>query len=291
MNTLENDILKRVHEIMPDLIIKSSELNQDGLINDVVIINKSLVFRFTKESRFDEILAAEMRILDLVRDRIKIAVPSPIVQGSDFVVYPYLQGKPLLREYILALDIHMQVHIAEQLGQFLLALHTTPVYHGSTMLVPPTTAPATRAKWIEKRRKIEERIYPLLLPHQKQWVDNLFGDALNQSDFFEFDPVLIHGDLAPYHILYNSKSNMITGIIDFGTGGIGDASIDIGNLITSYGESFVVHMQSVYPNLKKLLPVARFRAQAVELSWVLNGLETGEKFWFTAHIGNARDIE
>jgi hypothetical protein len=31
-------------------------------------------------------------------------------------------------------------------------------------------------------------------------------------------------------------------------------------------------------------------AQSIELQWVLLGLETGESFWFTAHIGGARDV-
>ena len=31
-------------------------------------------------------------------------------------------------------------------------------------------------------------------------------------------------------------------------------------------------------------------AQSSDLQWVLLGLETGESFWFTAHIGGARDV-
>ncbi|MFZ4658307.1 MAG: hypothetical protein ACOYNY_14925 [Caldilineaceae bacterium] len=31
-------------------------------------------------------------------------------------------------------------------------------------------------------------------------------------------------------------------------------------------------------------------AQSIELQWVLLGLETGKSFWFTAHIGGARDV-
>lgn len=36
-------------------------------------------------------------------------------------------------------------------------------------------------------------------------------------------------------------------------------------------------------------PGARFCAQAIELERALNGLETGETFWYTAHLGGARD--
>ena len=50
------------------------------------------------------------------------------------------------------------------------------------------------------------------------------------------------------------------------------------------------------PNAPRLIPMwttccpARFYARGIELKWVLLGLETGEMFWFTAHLGGARDI-
>ena len=46
----------------------------------------------------------------------------------------------------------------------------------------------------------------------------------------------------------------------------------------------------VRPQLDRYLPRARFYAQLLELEWVLRGFESGEKFWFTVHLGNARDI-
>ena len=131
----------------------------------------------------------------------------------------------------------------------------------------------------------------MLLPYQVHWVDNLFSNAFDQPDFFDFEAALIHGDLAPYHILFNSQTNTVNGVIDFGVGGIGNAALDIGTIMRSYGESFVLKMEKSYPNLKDLLPRARFSVHAIELEWVLNGLEYGENFWFTAHIGGAKDIK
>jgi hypothetical protein len=49
-------------------------------------------------------------------------------------------------------------------------------------------------------------------------------------------------------------------------------------------------MVNAYPEMKELLPRARFYAQAIELQWALLGVESGEYYWFTAHIGGARDI-
>jgi aminoglycoside 2''-phosphotransferase len=79
-------------------------------------------------------------------------------------------------------------------------------------------------------------------------------------------------------------------VIDFGVAGIGDPALDVGSLITAYGERFVAKMIKTYPDLGKQTSRARFYAQAIELEWVLLGLETGEMFWFTAHLGEARDV-
>jgi aminoglycoside 2''-phosphotransferase len=58
--------LKRVQEISPDLAIEYASLNREGLLNDVVIVNGALVFRFARsESGFKDLKeeAAALRLL------------------------------------------------------------------------------------------------------------------------------------------------------------------------------------------------------------------------------------
>lgn len=280
---------QRVQTIMPDLVITQVELNQEGLINDVAIVNQSLVFRFAKTTQYAEFLQNELKILDLIRDRVGVAVPTPIYRSHDTVVYPFLPGHSLTRNQWLALDSATQQRLAEQLGAFLYGLHTTSIATVDWE-IPPTLAPVTYEKWVAIRQRVQEKVYPLLLKHQIQWAEQLFDRVLATPTTFDYVPVLIHGDLAPYHILWDDTKNAITGVIDFGVAGIGDAASDIGILITTYGEHFVHRMQNAYPGLPTYLPRARFYAQSIELQWVLLGLETGENFWFTAHIGGARDV-
>jgi aminoglycoside 2''-phosphotransferase len=140
------------------------------------------------------------------------------------------------------------------------------------------------------RARVEEKVYPLLLRNQITWADNLFNQALENPQYFEYSPALIHADLAPYHILYVSSNQEISGVLDFGVAGIGDPALDLGAIISNYGESFVRKLDTSYPGMDALLPRARFYAQAIELQWVLLGIETDDHFWFTAHLGGARDI-
>ena len=279
----------RIQTIMPELEIQHFEINQEGLINDVAIVNKRLVFRFAKTEKYAKILDDEMKILDLIRPRIELQVPTPVYRGPGSVVYPFLEGQPFLRETLLKLESDEQAKTAEQLGKFLHDLHTTEITEVGGE-IPSTLAPVTRATWLDIRQKVKDKIYPLLLNHQIQWAENLFEGVLAQPESFDYPQALIHGDLAPYHILFDSKESKITGVLDFGVAGMGDPASDIGSLITAYGERFVGKMKATYPHLDAFLPRARFYAQSIELQWVLLGMETGETFWFTAHLGNARDI-
>ena len=283
-------LLERIHSIMPDLNIVTVERNQEGLINDIVIVNLGLVFRFAKTERYADFLETEMKILDLIRPNLGVDVPAPIYRERGCVVYPFLEGKPLLRETILGMDEDMQTKVAEQLGTFLHGLHTADISNAGWD-IPVTLAPVTRERWMDLYKRITEKVYPLMLKHQVQWAERLFASVFDATpDPFEYKPALIHGDLAPYHILFNEKEGNVSGVLDFGVAGVGDAASDIGSLITTYGESFVAKMKKTYPALDEYLPRARFYSQAIELQWALLGLESGETFWFTAHLGNARDV-
>jgi aminoglycoside 2''-phosphotransferase len=278
---------KRITEIRPDLAIEQIELNQDGLINDVVIVNGELVFRFAKTDAYSDLMEREMHVLELVRPRVPVSIPDPIHYERGCMVYPLLPGQPLLLEDIRRMDEADQQRMADQLGAFLHALHTTPLSEAGQE-VPPTVAPATRERIVDLRDRVREKVYPLLLPHQVQWVEALYADVLDDGHALDYEPALVHADLAPYHVLYDADSRRITGVLDFGTAGVGDPAQDV--MISAYGERFLARMADVYPGLDALMPRARFRAQEIELQWVLLGIETGEPFWFTAHIGGARDL-
>lgn len=288
MSESDEGIRERVLRIMPEQNIARFDVNQEGLINDVAIVNDALVFRFAKTEEYARILRSELHILDLVRPNVAVPVPEAIRCGEDYIVYRLLEGEPLTRRRLLGLEDRVKERLVEQLGRFLYGLHTIDISAESDL--PCTLAPVTRERWEDIRSRVEAKVYPLLLPHQREWAQGLFDSMLGKEGAFEYMPALIHGDLASYHILFDPACERIGGVIDFGVAGVGDPALDLGNLITTYGERFVGKMSGAYPDFDALLPRARFYAQAIELQWVLNGLELGEVFWFTAHLGGARDL-
>lgn len=280
---------EQIHKIMPNLEISAYELHQEGLINDVLIVNNEWVFRFSKTDWARELMANEDRLMVYLGPRLPLLIPNTVKRADGVIVYQHLVGEHFLRQSWLGVDEAGKQAFADQLGAFLYVLHSVDPAEMDWEVLH-SYAPVTRETWLEIHDRVVDQVYPLLLPHQVEWVEGLFVPALTRPDFFEFKPALVHGDLAPYHILYDPEGNRLTAVIDFGVAGLGDPATDLGSLLNYYGEALVTKLGKTYPGLQEFMDRARFYAQAIELQWVLLGLESGEKYWFTSHLGSARDI-
>lgn len=278
-----------IHRIMPDLEIRNLEINHEGLVNDILIVNKEWVFRFATGDYGQELLDQEYQLIRLIEPLVSLAVPSPFLRTDDVIVYPYLKGETFFRRIWSQLEEKQRQKLADQLGQFLKELHSIPT-ENLDWEIPMTLAPVSHETWADIYERLLLKVYPLLLPHQIHWAEELFEPVLSQADFFDFKPAIIHGDLAPYRILYSSDTVNLTSVIDFGMAGMGDPATDFGGLINYYGESLVMKMANTYADIYKIIPRARFYAEAIELQWALMAVESGDNYWFTAHLGGGRDI-
>ncbi len=281
--------LDRIREYYPDLAASTARFNTDGLVNDVVIVGDERVFRFPKNAQAQEALAREIKLLDLVRRY--VTLPVPIFEPHDgFVSYRLIPGRALHRNDILQLDEHLQDRLAEQVAVFLRQLHTLPTSALEQHRIPTSYAARTREDWIELFHDAERELYPLLITHSREWIARHFAPVLDGTLDLSCEPVLVHGDLGPYHLLYNSAAHQINGVIDFGAAGLGDPADDFANIINALGESFLKRMSKFYPEIAEALDRARFWAGTLELQWALNGLRSKDLSWLMVHIGRARDV-
>ncbi len=144
--------------------------------------------------------------------------------------------------------------------------------------------------WTNAYERIQAKIFPLLQRHQRDWAMEHFETHLSEPDNFAYELKMTHTDIPPYHIMFDRERRRINGIIDFGCAGLGDPAIDFGVVINTYGESFLSRFYNVYPEAETYIKRARFYAGAIELRWLLQGIERGEHEWFAVHIGSARDV-
>ncbi|OGF53843.1 MAG: hypothetical protein A2Z21_10360 [Candidatus Fraserbacteria bacterium RBG_16_55_9] len=282
--------LDRIRACRPDLIISAAHLNHDGLVNDVVIVNNELVFRFAKGERAKQSLIQEAKIVELVRCYVALPVPIFEKRGDDFVVYRIIPGDALHREDILRQDESTQDRLAEQISRFLQQLHSIPRRAIEEHGIAPSDSVRNQQDWIRLFQDVERELFPLLMIHAQEWVTRHFAPVLDGSLDLNYDPVLIHGDLGPYHILYDPTVHKINGVIDFGTSGLGDPADDFAAIIHALGESFLLRMSKFYPEIRTALDRARFWAGTLELQWALHGIRSNDVSWFVCHIGRARDV-
>jgi len=102
-----------------------------------------------------------------------------------------------------------------------------------------------------------------------------FEGFLNEKQNFNFEKILVHGDFGPSNILFNEKTNLVSGIIDFGSIRYDDPAIDIASMIGpfGYGESFIRMLEKSYPNIDALIKRAKFYASTFPLQEALFGFE------------------
>lgn len=280
----------RIRELCPDLTIESISLNREGLLNDVVIVNSELVFRFAKTGFGFKDPLAEARVLHFLRNYITLPIPEPFLESQELLAYRLIPGETLRRDVLMRLAESDQQAIADQLAQFFRELHGIPLGAASEHDIPMADALMKYDGWLKVYGRIKEKVFPLLLPHLREWATDHFESYLSDRRNFEYELKVVDTDISPYHILFDNQQKRISGIIDFGCAGLGDPAIDLGVIIYNYGESFLDRFYSVYPDAEAYLKRARFYAGAHEVRWLLTGIERNDPWWFAVHVGSAKDI-
>jgi aminoglycoside 2''-phosphotransferase len=282
---------KRIREIAPDIAISSSTLNGDGLLNDVVIVNRELVFRFPKHEYGFNHLKDEANVLRLLKNHITLEIPAPLYESDDCLAYRLIPGETLRRDMLLRLPEADQQAVADQLAQFFKELHSIPVDAVSEFEIPMADALMKHEGWLRVYERIKEKVFPLLMPHVREWTTEHFESHLADKSNFEYELKIVDTDIPPYHIMFDRHGKRINGIIDFGCAGLGDPAIDFGVLVYNYGESFVKRLLQGYPEAEMYLKRARFYAGAQEVRWLLTGIERNDPWWFAVHVGSAKDFK
>lgn len=282
--------LSEIRSRYPDLDTADLRLVEDGFNNDIVIIDETLVCRFPKTSWGGEMLMHEARVLSVVQRHVDLAVPVYDHVGPDFVSYAYVPGSPLTHLDLLHLPERERRHVLETLGRFLYALHHVPEDEIRDADIGLSAIACPPSRWLELYDAIQGTLFPLVRPHQRELIAHHFLPVVTGELDLHHEPVLIDGDLAVYHLLYDRSSRRLSGKLDFGTAGLGDPAFDVGLLLSNYGETLVRLLEPAYPGLELLLDRARFYAGAFELQWALSGIENDEPWLTFAHLGGARDM-
>ena len=143
MTDLLAQYVAQINVDFPTLDIITARLNRDGMVNDVVIVNEDLVFRFAKNDDGRALLVYEAQVLDVVGHHVRAPVPLIIHRTGTYMHYRFVPGTPLYRHLLLRATSQVQDRLAQDLATFLAELHAIPLAgipaHPRTGAQPPTS--------------------------------------------------------------------------------------------------------------------------------------------------------
>jgi aminoglycoside 2''-phosphotransferase len=269
LNSKELKYMELINSRFPQLDLSKIEFNKtDGSYSDIAIINNEVVFKFAKYDWSAVYLINEADFIRFIRDFITLPLPDVELIAPNVSIHHFIKGSPLYRNILLKSDYNTQDTVARQIATFLNQLHNIPVKKAQYAKIENSQMNRTREDWLYELETMQRKISPYCTDYVKEYLHQIIQPVIDNKEFFEFRPVLIHGDLTPYHILFDKASRQISSIIGFGNAGFGDPAFDFGMLLDHLGESFIKRIQKYYPISPEYLDRARFYAYISSFMWL-----------------------
>jgi len=281
---------RRINTAYPELAIEAARLhNTQGQFSDVLIVNKTLIFRFPRSLHLVRDMQAELDILDRLKGRLPLSIPEPVYRSPldwppehFFMGYHLIPGEALHRETLATMtDADTLNRLAQQLAEFMIALHQLPVADLGTSINN------TRADWAKLYEGFRGELFPLMRPAACEQVTQEFESFLREPEHFNWTPAFRHGDFGPGNIIWDPQARAITGVIDFTFAGPGDPAADVAGIATA-GDDFLRRLIPHYPAITGLLPRARFYKSTFALQQALYALRDSDQDEFKDGIADYR---
>ncbi len=257
--------------------------NDDGTSVFAIRINGAWVLRLARSP--DAPLARETRLLNAIAPALPVEMrrylPVPQLVGDGWTLHRHLPGQPTGQGDLAALTGPQRGRFLAEFGALLTALHALP----PTPDHPSAETPHAPDHWREVLLEAETELFPLVSAMLARDLRAALV-AMIETPLALGGTALLHDDLHTAHILHDPATGALTGLLDFGRAGRGDAAVDIAGLLYNWGYDAVADLG--YPNLSEVLPRARRVARTYEVQWALEGLHRQDNRWFLYALGAAK---
>ncbi|WP_333766836.1 macrolide 2'-phosphotransferase [Streptomyces sp. IBSBF 2435] len=204
-------------------------------------------------------VAAEGRLLALVRDRFPVPVPRWRFADPELIAYPRLAGEPAASENVLTFQLHWRIDrgnpphsYVEALGQCMAVLHATTVASAAQCGIPVRRPDEVRTRFAEHLAlgRAELGMHSTWWERGRRWLDN---DGL-----WSERTVLVHGDLHPGHTLVDDAGHLV-GVLDWTDAEVGDPGTEFIEAARKFGPpvldgllaAYAAHGGPAWPGLRQ----------------------------------------
>ena len=184
------------------------------------------ILRFARHEEASRWQPVEARMLQAIAPLLPVRVPQIVLLpvdgfgGQTVTAYRRIPGR-VLRDF----GPRPSPRLGRQLGLFLRALHSLPMDLLDATGFPGSDDNPWRASPALLYDQARQKLVPLLDAEAGARLSHRF-EAFLGREVDRFQPVLVHNDLYPEHLLVDPQTEELTGVIDFGDATIGDPAAD-----------------------------------------------------------------
>lgn len=263
--------LQKIKNDFPQIKWKKHRILTHGFDHIIIVLDEKIIFRFPKDKKYKSAFENEIQLLHYLKKKVRVGIPeyNYISKDKSIAGYDMVGGRELTLSRFRKLSASEKDTIAKQLAEFISTLHTTPK---STIAKYNVQTENQEINYKNLIRDVKKLLFPRLRKQDIQAIEEYFAklkDALGHN----YSNALVHNDLVPAHILWDSKNKQIN-IIDFSDRAFGDPAIDFSGLF-EYGTKFTEKVFRLYSGNKdkQMLKRSQLYFKRIPLSIMKNSMQ------------------
>jgi aminoglycoside 2''-phosphotransferase len=224
-------------------------------------VNDRWIFRFPRTKFAEQNRQREIRLLELIRERLTVHIPTYTYVARSgkrndygFAGYKKIPGTPVT---VSGYQTAWTRKLAQGLAKFLRELHSIETEGNVAKIVSSEWTTQRMRKYHDRLRKLG---YKYLDQKTREILESFFRKSMDLLEQSIHERALIHSDLTNRNILVNPHDGRLAGILDWGDVRISDPALDFCGL-------FEINRRLGYDTVRSYSDTSTSFLPRVEVYW------------------------
>ena len=228
--------IAEIKKNFPGIKIKKYYFIETGWMNQIIVVNDGIVFRFPRTAGGIKRLSGELKLLPLLKNSPFMIPEYKFIHIEDqfFAGYQMIAGDTMVNAKSLGNGV---------LNDSILLLNYLQKFDRDSFKKTYLQIYNSNA-WIRHEKYLVDSFRGELEAYTgNEYFDEVF-DLMDiaMSDLDDGDISLIHGDLSGENIILNRRHSRINGIIDWSDASYGDRALDIAAIIDGFSLKYLTYI-------------------------------------------------